>query len=200
MCLIASDICWDSKISHWHCPLTFTPGLTKNNSHLLHSDWHRWRTWLTQNMWVTDSRMLCSLPRSCLVHPADHFDSEGRFSSDQVKFLTVLRFFLVKNMQHLSEKTQFPGFLFLQVVPEALVRWGGEIKYVFIAYFLGNISAKNCCNRTVYVKIIASQRWDFFWDTVYMYKISLGTLQWENFENRSTYVEVMTQNQVPCFF
>jgi len=22
-------------------PLTFTPGLTKNNSHLLHSDWHR---------------------------------------------------------------------------------------------------------------------------------------------------------------
>jgi len=21
--------------------LTFTPGLTKNNSHLLHSDWHR---------------------------------------------------------------------------------------------------------------------------------------------------------------
>jgi len=22
----------------------------------------RWRTWLTQSMWVTDSRMLCSLP------------------------------------------------------------------------------------------------------------------------------------------
>jgi len=33
-----------------------------------------------------------------------------------------------------------------------------------IAYFLGNICAKNCCNRTVYVKIIASQRWDVFWD------------------------------------
>jgi len=30
------------------------------------------------------------------------------------------------------------------------------IKYILIAYFLGNIFAKNCRNRTVYVKIIAS--------------------------------------------
>ena len=37
------------------------------------------------------------------------------------------------------------------------------------AYFLGNIFAKNCCDRTVYVKIIASQRWDVFWDTVYIH-------------------------------
>jgi len=42
------------------------------------------QTWLTQSMWVTDSRMLCSLPRSCLVHPVDCFDSEGWFSSDTV--------------------------------------------------------------------------------------------------------------------
>jgi len=41
MCLIASDIYWGSNISHWCCPSTFTPGLTKNNSHLLHSDWQR---------------------------------------------------------------------------------------------------------------------------------------------------------------
>ena len=39
---------------------------------------------------------------------------------------------------------------------EALARWGGKIKYILIAYFLGNICAKNCRNRTVYVKIIAS--------------------------------------------
>ena len=32
-CLIASNICWDSKISHWYCSLTFSPGLSKNNSH-----------------------------------------------------------------------------------------------------------------------------------------------------------------------
>ena len=92
MCLIASHICWDSKTSHQYCPLTFTPGLTKNNSHLLHSDWRR-ETWLTESMWVTDSRMLCSLPRSCLEHPVEHSDSEGWLSSDQVIFLTVLRVF-----------------------------------------------------------------------------------------------------------
>jgi len=31
-----------------------------------------------------------------------------------------------------------------------------------IAYFLSNIYAKNCHNRTVCAKIIASQRWDIF--------------------------------------
>jgi len=36
------------------------------------------------------------------------------------------------------------------------------VKYVSIAYFLGNRCAKNYRNQTVYVKIIASQRWDVF--------------------------------------
>ena len=40
------------------------------------------------------------------------------------------------------------------------MRW--ENKVFLIAYFLGNIFAKNCCNRIVYVKITASQRWDDF--------------------------------------
>jgi len=31
-------------------------------------------------------------------------------------------------MQHLSEKTQFPGFLFSPGTTEALVRCGGKIK------------------------------------------------------------------------
>ena len=66
-------------------------------------------------------------------------------------------------MQHLSEKTQFPGFLFAQVA-EALVRCGGKIKYVLIAYFLGNLCAKNCRNRTVYVKIIASCKGGTFFE------------------------------------
>ena len=128
----------------------------KNNSHLLHKRLTLWRTWLTQNMWVTDSRMLCSLPRSWLVHPVDRFDSEGWFSSDQVISLTVFRVFWWKSMHHLIEKTQFPTSLFPQVMQKHLVRWGGKIKYILIAYFLGNIYAKNCRNRTVYLKIIAS--------------------------------------------
>ena len=59
-------------------------------------------------------------------------------------------------MQHLSEMMQFPGFLFPQVVQKHKLRCGGKIKYILIAYFLRNICAKNCHNRTVYVKIIIS--------------------------------------------
>ena len=115
-----------------------------------------WRTWLTQSMWVTDSRMLCSLPKSCLVHPVDRFDSEGWFSSDQVIFLAVLRVFLVKKHAEFKWKKAISGFPVSPGSAEALVRCGGKIKYILIAYFLGNICAKNCHNRTVYVKIIAS--------------------------------------------
>jgi len=48
---------------------------------------------------------------------------------------------------------------------ETLVRCGGKIKYILIAYFLGNICAKNCRNRTVYVKIIASCKGGTFFET-----------------------------------
>ena len=59
MCLIVSNIRWDSKISHKYCPLTYSrldeeqlPPFTQRLT--------LWRTWLTHNMWVTDSRMLCT--------------------------------------------------------------------------------------------------------------------------------------------
>ena len=58
-------------------------------------------------------------------------------------------------MQHLSENA-ISGFPVSPGSTEALVRCGGKIKYILIAYFLGNIYAKNCRNRTVYVKLIAS--------------------------------------------
>ena len=45
---------------------------------------------------------------------------------------------------------------------EALDRQGGKTKHRLIPYFLSNTSAKNYRNRIVYVKIIASQRWDVF--------------------------------------
>ena len=82
MCLIASDIYFVEVVRY---PI--------NTVHwLLLQAWRRttpiftqrvtaWQTWLTQSTWVTHSRMLCSFPRSCLVLPLDHFDSEGSFSS-----------------------------------------------------------------------------------------------------------------------
>ena len=42
---------------------------------------------------------------------------------------------------------------------------GGKIKCILIAYFLGNICVKNCRNRTVYVKIIASCKGGTFFET-----------------------------------
>jgi len=45
-------------------------------------------------------------------------------------------------------------------------KWGGKTKHRLISYFLRNISAKNYRNRIAYVKIIARQRWEVFWDTV----------------------------------
>ena len=68
-------------------------------------------------------------------------------------------------MQNLSENMQFSGFLFPQVVQKHKLG-GGGIKYILIPYFLDNTCAKNYRNRTLFVKIIASQRWDVFWDTV----------------------------------
>ena len=52
------------------------------------------------------------------LNPAQStIDSEGWFSSDQMIFLTMFCvFFGKKSIQHLSEKMQFPGFLFPQVV------------------------------------------------------------------------------------
>jgi len=61
-------------------------------------------------------------------------------------------------MQHLNENTQFFGFSVSPGSAEAQVGSGGKIKHILIAYFLGNTCAKNYCNRTVYVKIIASQK------------------------------------------
>ena len=121
-----------------------------------------------KRLWVTDSRMLCSFPRSCLVHPVDRFDSEGLFSSNQVIFLTVFSVFLVKKHAAFKFKNAISGFPVSLGSAEALVRCGGKIMYILIAYFLGNIYAKNCRNRTVYVKIIASCKGGtFFLDTMY---------------------------------
>jgi len=45
---------------------------------------------------------------------------------------------------------------------EALVRRGGKIKYLVIAYFFSNICAKNYYYRFVYLGVIARQSSDIF--------------------------------------
>jgi len=50
---------------------------------------------------------------------------------------------------------------------EAQVIWCGILKNLLIAYFIGNISAKKYQNLFMCVKVVASHRWDVFWDMVY---------------------------------
>ena len=57
MCLIASNICWDSKIS-----IDFYTRLDEEQLPSFTQRLSSWQTWLTQSMWVTHIRMLCSLP------------------------------------------------------------------------------------------------------------------------------------------
>ena len=54
------------------------------------------------------------------------------------------------------------AFLISHGNAEALDRSGGKTKHRLISRFLNNTSAKNYRNRIVYVKIIASRRWDVF--------------------------------------
>jgi len=64
-----------------------------------------------------------------------------------------------------AQSSGFPlssGFPISQGNAEALDRWGGKTKYRLISYFLSSTSAKNYRNWIVYVKTIASQRWDVF--------------------------------------
>jgi len=56
------------------------------------------------------------------------------------------------NTEHVGN-TQQDAISWFAVSPEALVRCGGNIKYVLTAHVLANIYAKNCRNRTVYVKL-----------------------------------------------
>jgi len=84
----------------------------------------------------------------------------------------------VKKHAAFKWKDAISGFPVSPGSAEALVGRGGKIKYILIAYFLGNICAKNCHNRTVYIKIIAiCKSGTFFWDTVYISHLLRWTAQ-----------------------
>ena len=104
-------------------------------------------------------------------------------NADTIKHITDDNFSLMKTstgalcVQYsptaaaLSTNTAFEWkmwFSYFSVLPgsaEAQVIWGGILKHILIAYFIGNISAKKCQNLFMCVKVIASHRWDVFWDT-----------------------------------
>jgi len=80
-------------------------------------------------------------------------------------------------MQHFSEKCDFSSFLVLPGSAEAQVIWGGILKHLLIAYFTGNIPAKNIkiCSCVSKLQVIGGT---FFWDTVYI-QTYLAPWSWE---------------------
>jgi len=70
------------------------------------------------------------------------------------------------------------GFPISQGNTEVLDRWDGKTKHHLISNFLSSTSAKNCHNWILYVKIIASQRWNVFWDTVYICRMTWVSFRW----------------------
>jgi len=56
----------------------------------------------------------------------------------------------------------FSCFPVLPGSAEAQVIWGGILKRLLIAYFIGNISAKKYQNPFMCVKVKTRQRWDVF--------------------------------------
>jgi len=106
--------------------------------------------------------MLCLLHRSCLCTQSIVLTVKDGSALTRWYFWLCFVFFFDKKHAAFKWKDIISGFPVSPGSSEALVKWGGKIKYVLVAYFFGNIFAKNCCSRTVYVKIIASQRWDVF--------------------------------------
>jgi len=68
---------------------------------------------------------------------------------------------------------------------EAQVIWGGIVKRLLIAYFIGNSSTNN---PFMYVKVIPSQRWDVFWDTVYIRLALIAIWTGGHVHNKLTWV------------
>ena len=65
-------------------------------------------------------------------------------------------------IQCLSETCHFRVSPFCKSSAEAQVIWGGILKHLLSAYFIGNISAKKYRSLSTCVRVTASQRWDVF--------------------------------------
>jgi len=59
---------------------------------------------------------------------------------------------------------------------EAQMTWGGILKNLSIAYFIGNISVKKYQNLIMCVKVIASHRWDVFETRCRVLELSCGVV------------------------
>ena len=68
-------------------------------------------------------------------------------------------------IQHLSEMMLFLNYCIFSGSAEVLVRCGGKLQHLLIAYFLGNMCAKHYENPTVLSRVTAKNVGDVFFET-----------------------------------
>jgi len=81
-------------------------------------------------------------------------------------------------IQHLSEMTLFLNCCIFSGSAEALVRFGGKLQHLLIAWFLRNTCAKYYENPTMLSRVIAKNVGDVFFEThcILMYLIQFLSL------------------------
>jgi len=65
-------------------------------------------------------------------------------------------------IQHLSEMMLFLNYCIFSGSAEALVRCGGKLQHLLIAYFLSNMCAKHYENPTMLARVTAKNVGDVF--------------------------------------
>jgi len=147
MCLIASTfieiVRHPTNTVHWHSRRLDEEQLPS------FTQWRTpWQTWLRQSVWVTDSRILG--PVWCIQSTV--LTVKG--SSVVTRwYFNVFRVFLVKSIQHLSEKMQFSGFLFPQVMQKhklgKVEKWSTFWLPTFSLTFMPKIIVIEPCTSTL---------------------------------------------------
>jgi len=75
------------------------------------------------NYAVTDGCMICSVPRSCLVHTLVRLGNEGGgwFNCDHVMIRSCSACLLTNNIKRLTEQEQLPAFCFVRYSAEEVL-------------------------------------------------------------------------------
>ena len=118
--------------------------------------------WFLQPFWLTTNTQAAAwLPKSS--NQCVQLGAFVRHGSGERKSRALQQLDCVACAQSTSALSF--GFPISQDNDEALDSWGGKTKHRLISYFISNTSAKNYRSPIMYVKIIASHRWDVFWGT-----------------------------------
>jgi len=157
------------------------PGKTwKHENSIFHSNAVLVHQSLLDFFSLFDSRLIrCCITPYISYQSGVQFGAVGGHGSGEMKSRALQQLDCIARTMH-----QCAVFWVFFFASEALDRWGGKTNHCLISYFLSNTSVKHYRNRVVYVKIIASRRWDVFLrhsvvlNVVVTMNCHYGSVQW----------------------